>query len=395
MSLRQHTELSITRDQVAAFRLARHHLLERAPLKKFPSIAGEMGGAQAQIFSAAQISLWTRLLDFKEQHIEKALTERKLVKASCMRCTLFLVPSDELGIFALGAASRARREVTWAIRQGVPEKTIHAAIDAALSALDEPLTRKEISERVSRKLGVQKHAVRGGGWGRKSEIAAVRVGKLVYPVVDLVHLVTEQGIVCYGPPRGNEPTFVRADAWIPKWKNIGKEEAEDALLFRYLKSFGPANAEDFSAWAGITLTEARAIWARRQAGIVQVNIEHKKASVLQEDLNELVRAGFERPHVRLLPYFDSFILGHKERDHLVSEQYHAKIYRPQGWVVPVVLVNGRIAAVWKHARQKNTLSVLVAKFQPLPRNVQNDIEEEAQNLGRFLEAPNIKVEFAS
>ncbi|HEX5840185.1 MAG TPA: hypothetical protein VFY26_20270 [Anaerolineales bacterium] len=41
------------------------------------------------------------------------------------------------------------------------------------------------------------------------------MGDLTYPVVDLLHLVAARGVICYGPPRGNEPTFVRADAWIP------------------------------------------------------------------------------------------------------------------------------------------------------------------------------------
>lgn len=392
MSSREQTERSVAWDQVAAFRLARHHLLERAPVKNLLSVASDMGGAQAQLFSAAQISLWSRIKNLGIAHIEKAMAERKLVKASCMRRTLFLVPSSELAIFSLGAASRARREVTWTLRQGVPEKVIHVAIDATLSVLDQPLTRKEISEQVSQKLGVQKHAVRGGGWGRKSDVAAVPVGKLIFPVADLVHLVTDRGIVCYGPPRGNEPTFVRADAWIPTWKNIEREEAEDALLRRYLKSFGPATAHDFAVWTGMTVTEARAIWIRLQDSMVQVSVENKKVSILREDLNELTRAGFDLPHVRLLPYFDSFILGHKERDHLVTKQHHAQVYRPQGWIAPVVLVEGRVFGVWEHEQQRDRLRVRVTKFQPLSRIIQNEIQEEAHNLGRFLEFPNEKVE---
>ncbi|MBV6395402.1 MAG: hypothetical protein HFACDABA_00978 [Anaerolineales bacterium] len=352
-----------------------------------------MGGAQAQLVSAAQISLWARVQNLQIAYIEKAMAERKLVKASCMRCTLFLVPSNELAVFSVGAASRARREVAWTLRQGVPEKTIRAALDATLSVLDQPLTRKEIAEQVSQKLRIKKRAVRGGGWGRKSEVVAVPVGKLTFPVVDLIHLVTDKGIVCYGPPRGNEPNFVRADAWIPKWKNIEKEEAEDALLRRYLKSFGPATIHDFAMWTGMTLTEARAIWTRQQSKLVSVEIEGKKVFLLQEDLDELTRARLESPRARLLPYFDSFILGHKEREHLLSKQHHTKVYRPQGWVAPVVLVNGRIAGVWEHEQKKNQLRVRVTKFQPFARNIQNDIHEETRDLARFLECANVNVEF--
>lgn len=394
MPSRQQTQHSITWDQVAAFRLVRHHLLERAPSKNYLSVASDMGGAQAQIVSAAQISLSSRIQNLQIAHIEKAVADRKLVKASCMRCTLFLAPSDELEVFSLGAASRARRETAWTLRQGVAKKTVDAAIDATLSVLEEPLTRKEISERVSKKLGAQKSAVRGGGWGRKSEVAAVPVGKLIFPVVSLLHLVADKGIVCYGPPRGNEPTFVRAEAWIPEWKKVGREESEDALLRRYLQSFGPATAGDFAMWSGFTLAEARAVWSRQQNKIAQVNVGDKKLFLLQSDLKELTRANFERPHARLLPYFDSYILGHKERGHLVSVQHSKEVYRPQGWVAPVALVNGRIAGVWKREQQKDRLLVSLKKFQPLTRQVQNDIQEEARHLARFLQASDVKVEIA-
>src|SRR6266536_1213362 len=67
--------------------------------------------------------------------------------------------------------------------------------------------------------------------------------------------------------------------------------------------------------------------------------------------DELAQAELERLLVRLLPYFDSFLLGHKEREHLMAMEHRPKVYRPQGWIAPVVLGNGRGAAVWEHARE--------------------------------------------
>src|SRR2546430_17564923 len=51
---------SISRDQVAAFRLHRHHLASRAPASALVQVAGDMGGAEAPGLSAAQMSLWKR-----------------------------------------------------------------------------------------------------------------------------------------------------------------------------------------------------------------------------------------------------------------------------------------------------------------------------------------------
>lgn len=392
MLTREHTQFSVTWNQVAAFRLARHHLLERASPKALVSVTGDMTGAQAQLFSAAQLSLRSRIGDLRIADIEEALSKRTLVKAACMRRTLFLVPSRHLAIFVRGTARRAEKEIRWALGKGVPARLVDAAIEAALAALDRPLTRPEIAERVSRTLGVRMRAFHGGGWGSRRKLAAVPVGELTYPVVELLHLAAARGVVCYGPPRGNEPTFVRADAWIPHWQDVPREQAEGTLLRRYLQAFGPATATDFALWTGMTLREAREIWAREQAGFASVNVEGRMAEILREDLDELAQAGFERPLIRLLPYFDSFLLGHKERDHLVAVKHRPKVYRAQGWIAPVVLVDGRVAAVWEHRREGDRLHVQVAKFMPLSRHIIAGIREEARDLSRFLETTNVDVQ---
>src|SRR6266498_1499819 len=178
MTTRQHKQLSVTWNQVAAFRLARHHLSERTPTQALLSVVGDIAGAQAQLLSAAQLSLWSRVRDLQITHIEEALRDRSLVKASCMRRTLFLVPSKDLAIFVRGTARRAEKEIRWARGKGVPDRVLEKAIEAALGALDQPLTRPEIAERVSRTLGVRMRAIHGGGWGRRSKLAGVPVGKL-------------------------------------------------------------------------------------------------------------------------------------------------------------------------------------------------------------------------
>jgi hypothetical protein len=389
VSTRAQVPLPVTWDQVIAFRLARHHLLERAAAKQLVSVTGDMTGAQAQLLSAAQTSLWSRLRDLQVAHVEAALRKRTLVKAACMRRTLFLLPAKDLAIFVRGSARRAEKEIRWALGKGVPERVVERAIEAALEVLDQPLTRPEIAERVSLRLGVRKGEYQGGGWGSRRKLDAVPVGELTYPVVELLHLVAARGVVCYGPYRGNEPTFVRADAWIPRWREISRDEAEGLLLRRYLHSFGPATAEDFALWSGIALTAAREVWGREQSRFAPVTVKGWTASVLREDLKELTQASFERPLVRLLPYFDSYLLGHKERDHLAPAQHRPKIYRPQGWIAPVVLVDGRAAAVWQHTRAADRLQVEVTKFGSLPRPVVAGIREEARDLARFLGAREV------
>jgi hypothetical protein len=139
--------------------------------------------------------------------------------------------------------------------------------------------------------------------------------------------------------------------------------------------------------------DAREIWAREQINFAPVHVEGWPAEILREDLDELVQAEFERPLIRLLPYFDSFLLGHKEREHLVSMKHRPNVYRAQGWIAPVVLVDGRVAAVWEHAREGNRLRVKVTQFRSISRPGTAAIREEARDLGRFLGTSNVDVQF--
>jgi hypothetical protein len=387
-------ELPVTWKQVAAFRLARHHLRERASAEALVQVAGEIAGAQAQLPSAAQIALWARVRDLQVPQIEEALNKRSLVKAACMRRTLFLVPSKQLAVFVRGSTRRAEKGIRWTLKKGIPEQVVEEAMEATLAVLEEPLTRPEIAERVSRVLDVQPLAIHGGGWGSRGKVAAVSVGHIAFPVVELMHLVGARGVVCYGPARGQEPTFVRADAWIPGWKDLPVEEAEVELLKVYLRAFGPATPRDFSLWSGMTLTEARQIWMNEQPDLVPVSIEGWRAELLREDFDALAgtKASFERPVVRLLPYFDTFLLGHEGRDHLVDGNHRASVFRPQGWIAPVVLVNGQVAGIWGYTLEGKQLQVKVQQFQELPKGVKKGIEAEADGLGRFLGTTKVGVQ---
>lgn len=376
--------MPVTWDQVIAYRLVRHRLLRPAPAADLLTTAADINGAQAQLHSAAQLSLWTRLKDLAIEDLDQAMAERKLVKAACMRRTLFLVPADQLAVYVRGSAQRAQKEYDWARKKGLSNQILDAAIDAALEVLDQPLTRPEIAEKASRILSVQVKMIHGGGWGNRTPIPGVPVGDLTYPVVDLLHLAGSRGVVCYGPDRGNEPTFVRADAWIPGWQDVPVLEAEEHLLLNYLHAFGPAAPEDYSMWTGMTLAGVQKIWQRVQEELVSVTVEERRAGILRSDLDELVHSSLEDLHVRLLPYFDTFLLGHRDRNHLVGEKYRTAVYRPQGWIAPTVLVDGRITAVWGYTRGQKGMKVKVSGFEPLSSQVKREIEDQVYRLGRFL-----------
>ncbi|MHB8732224.1 MAG: winged helix DNA-binding domain-containing protein [bacterium] len=382
----------VTWDQVAAFRLSRHHLAERAPARALVSVLGAMGGAQAQLLSAAHLALWARVRDLRPEDVQAAARDRALVKAWCMRRTLHLVPSEDLAIFVRGTARRAEREVRWFLGRGVGERVLEELIAATLGALDRPRSGPDLVDHVSRSLGVPVRRMLWGGWGSRARVPGVAVGRLTLPVRYLLHLVAARGVVCSGPSRGTTPTFVRADAWIPRWHDLSQEDAEDELLRRYLRAYGPATPADFALWTGVTLSDARAIWRRQEAGLVPVSVEGWAAAVFRGDLRRLRAPRSEPLPVRLLPYFDSYLLGHKAREHLVALRHHKTVYSKAGWIAPVVLVDGRVAGVWAYVRERTRLLVRITRFGTISTRAAAGIRDEAEQLRRFVGGGEVQVQ---
>jgi hypothetical protein len=78
---------NVSSNNVAAFRLARHHLLGRYAGKRgsagLAQVVGDVAGIQAQVTSAAELALWTRMHGLTRAEIHSALwKDRVLVKTS-------------------------------------------------------------------------------------------------------------------------------------------------------------------------------------------------------------------------------------------------------------------------------------------------------------------------
>jgi hypothetical protein len=53
---------------------------------------------------------------------------------------------------------------------------------------------------------------------------------------------------------------------------------------------------------------------------------------------------------------------------------------------PAVLVDGWVAATWRRLSQGKRLAIEVQSFEPLAREILPYIEQEAEDIGRFLGA---------
>jgi hypothetical protein len=339
-----------------------------------------MAGAQAQVLSAAQMSLWVRTRTGAVEDLDAAVWKsRTLVRAWCMRRTLFLLPSDELSIFVRGSSRRPAYGLEWAIERASSKQELDRLLDTVVESLSEPRTR-----------GYKLKLKAGGGWGDKRLVQCVDVGDTTISVGYLIHIIGARDVICSGPAVGNESTFVRADRWLPHWKDMPPEKAEGELLSKYLRAFGPATVNDFALWLGLYARDAKEIWNGGSGKVVEVVVDGLKMGILESDLPDLEKAKTDESVVRLLPNFDSFLLGHKSHRDIVNEGNQKQVYRGQGWVSPVLLVDGRCLGVWSYVRRKNELEIRVTLFSTPPPRVKSKVGKETSDLGRFLGAEAVK-----
>jgi hypothetical protein len=364
--------LTLTQAAVAAYRLRQQHLDRLAPKGSIVEAAARACGIQAQVASAAELALWARVEDLEPGEVADALWKRKtLVKTWAMRGTLHYLPAQDLPVYSAALTTfrmyPGHADAAWLAFHGLTQAQLDSITDSIPEILDgRCLTRRELAESLVAKVGEGVRKPLLSGWGAVLKPAARR------------------GLLCFGPSQGQEVTFVRPDQWLEGgFRPMDRDPALLELLRRYLRTHGPATRQDFNRWAGLRQTPGT--WSELAPELVTVDVGGRPALALADSIDALSQARLEHP-VRLLANFDVYMLAHADRSYIVADGHKAKVYRTAGWVSQVVLVEGRAEAVWSHKRQSERLQVTVEPFAPLPKQVKEGVEEEAESLGRFLGA---------
>jgi hypothetical protein len=223
---------SFTQAQVAAYRMARHHLHD-SPGATVESISAAISGVQAQVMSCAELQFWVRNHALTRAEITRALYNRhSLVKSHFMRQTLHLVPSSDFSLFNSAMRSSLLAQVhRIAESVGVTAADLNELTGQILETLlDAPLTQKEIRKQVEPR-------------------ASKRMKSWMSKVWSILRVPVAEGLIVYGPARGAEITFVRTNEWLPGHKKMDPREAQQVLLARFLEAYGPATPRDFSKWS--------------------------------------------------------------------------------------------------------------------------------------------------
>ena len=320
------------------------------------------GGIHAQVQASAELQLAARIEGITQQDVRDALwRDRRLVKAWTLRGTLHLHPAEELSLW-LAARRAVERELPDGLKPWPdPKGVVHRAVSpdelteiqaAVWDSFDgRALLRDELATEVVRRVG-KKHE------GRLRSGFAFFTDQLVQ-----------------GPPQGNKITLARPDQWIDGWQTVDAEAALREVLRRYLWAYGPARPSDFLAWFGDVSFDA--------LDVEEVDVEGRRAFVLAGD-TEFPDA---RRTVRLLPEYDVYVMGFREREHLVPERVREQVAAhgrgryegPAG--VRFLLVDGVTAGLWERKKSAKRIEIKVA---PARRVKRADLEREVERYGAFL-----------
>jgi Winged helix DNA-binding domain len=364
--------ISLTNDQVRCLRLRAQRLTPQQPDEAIDAarIVKEVCGIQAQDMPAATLAVRARSVGLVAADIKQALVQdRSTIRTWGPRGTLHLLAADDIGWLlpllgpVLVAGDQRRRE-----ELGLDEDICVRAMRIIRNILANmgPLTRAELFEHLA--------------------INGIRLEGQARP--HLLFRAAFEGIICFGPDCGTEPTYVLLNDWIDQ-KHVGHSLSEDVayveLIHRYLSAYGPATPKDLAAWSGTTMGKIRAAWNHIAGQLLEVECANSQAWVLKSYEAWLDELLVHVPTVRLLPRFDNYLLGYQKRELAVQPQYAKRVNAGGGIIHPTVMVDGQVVGTWKSKRGKNHLEVIVEPFEQLAAETHQGLEAETEDIARFLD----------
>jgi Winged helix DNA-binding domain len=335
-------------------------------MERLVDVVRDVGGIHAQVMGSAELQLAARVAGITQEHVRAALWMwRELAKTWSLRGTLHLHPADELRLW-----TAARRAVVGAAdREADSLVDVDAVVEAIGQALrGKRLLREELADAVVATVGEGPRERLASGWGYFLGDAAI----------------ADQ--LCFGPPQGQKVTFVHPDDWLGAQPSVEPPPALREVARRYLAAYGPATHREFRQWftsRSFGPDAAAAVFAKLD--LVEVDVEGHIAYLL-DDEEPTPRAS----SVRLLPEYDVYVMGFREREELVPaaarEQVAAhgkgRYEGPAG--TPFLLIDGVCAGIWSRKKGARKIELSVEPARTLNTDEKAGVEAEAERIGAFL-----------
>ena len=366
----------LTWSGVTARRMARQALTAPAAHLDPADMASVLCGAHAQVLSAAELSIGRRIAGATRADVQRALWEdRTLVKTFGPRGTVHLLSTADLPMWtgAMSALPSSAPTHPDPVRF-TPEQTeqVVAAIGAALA--DAELTVDELTEAI---------LDRTGHWAVERTMDAFQDKWPRWR--QLTSTAAHRGMLCFGPSRGRSVTYTNPHRWLPGFRPDDGDAATRTLLARYLYAYGPATPEHFARWLGIPPRRAAELFSERAGELESVAVDGQPAWTTAGDAATPAES---HRGVRLLPYFDAYVVAGQPREKLFPGAAGTRGLTPTGQAgnYPVLLVDGVVGGVWHQRRSGRTLAITVEPLRELTATQRRRLNDDVELVGAVLQA---------
>ena len=337
-------------------------------------IARALVGAHAQILQAGEVSI-ARRAGLTRADVQRALwVDRTLVKTFGPRGTVHLLATADLPMWtgALSALPQASPGHPEGVRftPDEAEEVITGIGDALANA---ELTVDELTEALAQRVGP---------WAVERTMAAFQ--DLWPRWRQLTSAAAHRGVLCFGPDRARKVTYTNPHRWLAGFVPDDGVTASLALLRAYLYAYGPATPANFARWLAIAPRGAVALFDEAKDDLEPVELAGAPAWTLAGDTSAPETAV---PGIRLLPYFDAFVVAAQPRE-LLYPGAAATRAAPTGQAgnYPVMLVDGVVGGIWHQRRTGRRLVITVETLAPLTAAQRRDLDDEVALIGRIVEA---------
>jgi hypothetical protein len=352
----------VTNRAIAHARLANSRLVG-PPFATAVDVVRWFGALQSQDIPGA---LWavaqrmdpsTTILD-----VGAAYDRGEIVRTHALRPTWhFLAPDELRWIQALTGERVHRLNGTLQRRLGVTDGDFRRGMDALREAMSggRALTRDEL---------------------RASLVAAgIDVGEPFSTILLGMHAELE-AVICNGPRRGRQVTFMLVDDLIPATPDRTREEMLGDLTIRYFASHGPALAKDMAWWSGLTVTDIR-----RGIDLAGDALEGR---TIDDKAYVAARGRFEpaavpEPFVRLLSNYDEYLGSYTDYTPIFDPSLPKARTAADVLGAHIVVRDGLVVGGWRRRLTAKVATVTATLLVPLSRGEHVALEAEAEAFGRF------------
>ena len=325
-------------------RLAHRHRLTGPARGTDPAdIADSLVALHATDPATVYLSVCARGDGLTPADVERALyDDRTLLRMLAMRRTMFVVPVELVAVLQAAVADALAVKQRRAYGKYL-QQVVDGDIEAWLAAVADETHRELLA--------------RGSATGAQLSAAVPRLRTQVdtapgKPYSKPTNITTWvllilgcDGVIVRGRPGGSwtssQYTWAPRESWVPADSApIGLDAARAELARRWLRTFGPAPADDLTWWTGWTKTDVRKTLSSLDA--TEVDLDGSPAIVLSDDVEPEPEA---EPWAALLPALDPTPMGWKSRDWFLGAHAPA-LFDTNGNIGPSIWVDGRIVGGW-------------------------------------------------